>query len=489
MKRLTLFGLAVLSFGLLGVSSAANLPLAGNLDPSFGSRGIVTHTPGIGGGIRGIAIQPDGGIVVAAFGSVVRYLPDGSLDSSFGGGGYVTTGFNAYTVALQPDGKIIVAGASGPVSDTIYSEFAVARYNQDGSLDASFGTDGITKTDFPEPGYAGAYVTALAILTDGKIVAAGSSVCEPGDPTSTCDIANPAPPSSEFALARYEPDGSLDPTFGNGGIVQTGFYGQDQLAGIVAQPDGKIVATGSAGVGGHGLDTSTMALARYEPDGSLDPTFGTVGEVTTNPERHYEGGPPALQHGEILVAGSTSKKGNSWFPVLARWTTRGNRDTTFGQDGFAKIGRQTGTPSAMVTQHDGKILIAYLAPSMLVRLLPNGRLDTSFGKGGIVALGDQVLSLALQTDGEILAGGGSDDSWTLARLIGGNNCVVPDLRGKTVSKASTSLKKSYCRRGRLSRRFSSKVTRGLVISTAPPRSVRLPGGAKVALVVSKGKRL
>ena len=99
-----------------------------------------------------------------------------------------------------------------------------------------------------------------------------------------------------------------------------------------------------------------------------------------------------------------------------------------------------------------------------------------------------ISTLALQTDGKILGGGGSNNAWTLARLLGGNNCVVPSLRGKTVSKASVKLRKSYCRRGRITGRFSNKVDRGRVISTAPPRDARLPGGAKIALVVSKGKR-
>jgi beta-lactam-binding protein with PASTA domain len=102
--------------------------------------------------------------------------------------------------------------------------------------------------------------------------------------------------------------------------------------------------------------------------------------------------------------------------------------------------------------------------------------------------GVSTLALALQADEKVLVGGAAGNAWTLARLIGGNNCVVPTLRGKTISQATTTLKKSYCRRGRIATRFSSKVTRGRVISTAPPRGARLPGGTRVELVVSKGKR-
>jgi uncharacterized delta-60 repeat protein len=215
-------------------------------------------------------------------------------------------------------------------------------------------------------------------------------------------------------------------------------------------------------------------------------------EVTTNPNLYYYGGPAAFQRGKILVAGTTSRNGYQWFPVLARFEADGHLDSTFGQQGFAEIKRHLGAPTAMLAQNDGKILIAESSAqqgsSSVVRLLPNGRLDASFGRGGIVSLGGQVSTLALQTDRKILLGGGSGTAWTLARLLGGNNCIVPNLRGKTVSKATTRLIKSYCRRGRISTRFSGKVKRGRVISTAPPHGTRLPGGAKVHLVASKGKR-
>jgi uncharacterized delta-60 repeat protein len=463
----------------LGVRSAAHRPLAGSLDPSFGSGGIVKGS----GGTEGIAVQPDGRIVVAAVGSVVRYLPDGSLDSSFGDGGRVATGFNAYAVALQPDGKIVVAGSSGPVSDAVGSEFAVARYDPDGTPDTSFGPGGIATTVIPEPsgcgGSSGAAANALAVLPGGEILAAGSASWD------DCDVL----PASQWALVRYTSAGSLDPAFGDGGIVQTSFVAQDELAGIAVQSDGEIVATGSAGLAGHGgIDIAEMALARYEPDGSLDPGFGSGGKATTNPKRYFVGGPPTFQHGKILVAGATiDGDGFIRSSVLARYGASGRLDSTFGHRGFATIGHLKGAPSAMLAQKDGKIAIAeYASHSKVVRLLPNGRLDSSFGKGGIVSLGGGS-ALALQPDRKILVGAHGGAS-TLARLIGGNNCVVPNLGGKTVSKASGKLEHSYCRRGRISKRFSRKVMRGRVISTAPRRGTRLPGGTKVELVVSRGSQ-
>jgi uncharacterized delta-60 repeat protein len=393
-----LVGLAVVSLAVLGVSSAANAPLAGDLDPTFGTGGMVTTGLGSSShGLGGIAVQSDGKIVVVGSGSVVRYLSDGSLDSSFGNGGNVATGFDADALALQPDGKIVVAGSRGPVSDTIPSEFTLARYDVNGSPDASFGTDGLTNTVIPEPApFCGSWcgwnagARALAVLHGGDILAAGTVWGGP----------DPAPPdspgwSSFFALARYTHDGSLDPTFGDAGIVQTVVERDGGLAatlsGIALQRDGKVVATGSAFYGGHGIDDQTMALARYEPDGSLDPGFGTAGEATTNLRRLYGGGPPMLQHDKILVAGwilRNTTSGWTTFPVLARFTASGRLDSTFGDHGFAEIGAHTiGAPSAMLAQNDGKILIAESYPqgrSAVARLLPNGRLDASFGRGGLV---------------------------------------------------------------------------------------------------------
>lgn len=480
-KRLAgVFGLALFSLSLLlSVSAAATVPLAGSLDPSFGTNGVVTHILGSGEypSINGIAVQADGKIVVAAGASngsgflLARYLRNGSLDPSFGDGGYVEStsayAVSADAVALQPDGKIVVAGSSSPPDANGGSEFMLARYNPDGSLDPSFGTNGITNTAFPEPATPwSAGADALAILPDGKIVAAGTSGWEDG-----CIL-----PPRMFALARYTPDGTLDPTFGDGGLVQTEFDGP--LAGIAVQPDGKIWATGTALDGtacdGGGPGSAAIAIARYEPDGSLDPSFGKV--TTFLDGTDVVGGPPVLQAGKILVTGQSAVDNSL---VVARYQA--------GVLQLARIRRVTGTPTAVLAQRDGKILVA--VSSAVVRLLPNGRLDTSFGNGGIASLpGATTSALALQTDRKILVGGGTSNAWTLARLIGGNNCIVPRLRGKTVSKASATLKKAYCRRGRISTRFSSKVTRGRVISTAPPPDARLPGNTKIDLVVSKGKR-
>ncbi len=448
------------------------------------------------GFVGALAVQPDGKIVaagdVAGDALVARYLPNGSLDTSFGTGGFVETGLpqtvmfaSAAAVAIQPDGEIVVAGTSGPLGTSVGPEFTLLRYDPDGTLDTSFGIDGIAITVIPEQGhpYSNAEAAALAILPGGGILAAGSATWSDGSKFS-----------SSFALARYTSAGSLDTAFGKGGVAQTAFAKANaQLAGIAVQPDGKIVA-GGWGVGsGNGNDFNAMLLARYKPNGSLDSTFGTAGKVTTAHALDYEGGPPAIQSGKIVVSGDDDMED----PVLARYGADGRLDKTFGDQGFATISGPliASTPPAVVAGTDGKLWVdlpgatgGTEAQDALVRLTSNGSPDLSFGTAGVALLPSSgSTSLDVETDGKVLVGGGIDGS-TLVRVLGGNNCVVPGLLGKTVSNARAALRTSYCGIGSISRLFSNKVARGRVISTAPLRGGRLPAGTKVALVVSRGRR-
>lgn len=288
----------------------------------------------------------------------------------------------------------MVAGESFQGDDNVLSEFTLVRYNPNGG----FGSGGVANTVIPEPSVepvnADAY--ALAILPSGEILAAGSS--------NWGGIYG----SSSFVLAEYRADGSLDPIFGDGGIAQTQFNGQGGLAGIAVQPDGKIVAGGLGGLG------QRIALARYEPDGSLDPTFGSGGKVTTDLrllKLNYVGGQPVLEHGKIVVVGETRVNDvtDKWLPVLTRYQASGRLDSTFGKHGFVKVRNQMGGPNAVLAQPDGKIVMAEYSTaqewSAIVRLLPDGRPDTHSGVGGSVSSGDTILRLALQTDGKILFGG------------------------------------------------------------------------------------
>src|SRR5262245_34666415 len=187
----------------------------------------------------------------------------GTLDASFGTGGKVTTDFadagdGVGAIAVQPDGKLVAAGAA-----TIngQADFALARYNRDGTLDTSFGRGGQVTTDFGGR-YEGA--GSVALQWDGKIVVAGGSVIGFYD---------------NFALARYGSDGTLDTTSGSDGKVVTNFGEVSAHADSVAvQPDGKIVVAGYANIDG-GED---FALVRYNSNGSLDTSFGSGGKVVTD---------------------------------------------------------------------------------------------------------------------------------------------------------------------------------------------------------------
>jgi len=189
----------------------------------------------------------------------------GDLDPSFGTGGKVVTDFagqldEAFAVAVQDNGRIVAAGRADESDVSALGDFALARYLPDGSLDPGFGVDGKVKMDFTGAG-GDDRVNAVAVQTDGRLVAAGHAL-------------------DDWALARFMQDGTLDPSFGTGGKVTTGFAGGGTAAGLVAQSDAKLVAAGTADAGtGSGPD---FALVRYRPDGSLDPGFGVAGKVTTD---------------------------------------------------------------------------------------------------------------------------------------------------------------------------------------------------------------
>ena len=215
--------------------------------------------------IKSITVLPDGKIVAIGISSfytfaLARYNPDGNLDTSFGNGGKVFTYFGSNRVAslggaVQPDGKIIVAGE---VNINSGWDFALARYNTNGSLDTSFGTSGKVTTDIllNDAAYA------VVVQPDGKIVVGGYAGSSP-------DV------HADFGLARYNSNGSLDTSYGTGGKVITDFVGNsDFIQSMQLQPDGKIVAAGYTQAQPH----VQYALARYDSTGALDSTFGTGGK-------------------------------------------------------------------------------------------------------------------------------------------------------------------------------------------------------------------
>ena len=304
---------------------------AGDLDPSFGNGGkVITDFAGGLDEAHNVVFQSDGKIIVAgdagdasdevptADFALARYNADWSLDASFGKGGKVTTDFEGnfdqvLGMAIQRDGKVVAVGYA---KTTTGDDWGVARYNSDGSLDASFGKGGKVTTDF-----ANNFDTAsgAAIQSDGRIVVGGFAV----NPNTEFD----------FALVRYNSDGSLDTSFGKGGKVTTDFANSsDNAPSVAIQSDGKIIAIGRARTSSTGFD---MALARYNIDGSLDESFGKGGKVTTDFGSAAEGGRSvAIQSdGRIVVAGYAINVDPGLDFALARYNIDGSLDVTFGSGG------------------------------------------------------------------------------------------------------------------------------------------------------------
>jgi uncharacterized delta-60 repeat protein len=423
-KRPSLPCLALIILGLAGASPWAKAA-DGDLDPTFGNGGSVTtdfqHSTDIA---YGVARQSDGKLVAAGTTymnndytgedfALIRYNADGTVDSTFGVNGRVTTDFPGLaavisSVVIQPDGKILVAGGAFPLF-TFLGDFKLARYNPDGSLDTTFGSGGIVTTSFPGQG---SYAFSLALQSDGKIIAAGTDFVN----FSSEDSSN-----TDFGLERYNADGTPDATFGNGGQVTTDFDGfNDDVFSVLVQPDGKIVAVGSAKNPANFYD---FAAVRYLANGTIDITFGSAGKVRTDfGDHNFDQARSAVLQadGKIVAAGfAISQNGITQNFALARYGSNGVLDTTFNNDGITQIDLGSCCQSAysVLLQGDGKIVtVGYPnsessdADFLLARLNTSGALDTTFGIGGKVRasfgdLNDGANGALLQPDGKIVAVG------------------------------------------------------------------------------------
>lgn len=380
---------------------------------SFGSN--ISDAPATA---KGVAVQGDGKIVVAGTSSgqaaLIRCHPDGSLDSTFDGDGKVTAAIanegaiNA--VARQDDGRIVLAG----ISFGSPSQVAVLRFNPDGSLDTTFDGDGRA---FAAIG-AFDFANAVAIQPDGKIVAVG--------------VSNGA--SSDFALFRFNPNGSLDTTFNSSGKVVTPIPGEDVASAVTLQADGKIVVAGTS--------SNEFALARYNPDGSLDTSFDLDGILTTRIGTSGDQGYAVTiqPDGKILIAGRSSSFSGGHF-AIARFHSNGAVDTSF--NGVGKAVTEVAfddTVHAIMLDAAGNITVAGRAnlsdPNSgnpfafagddfaAVRYKPDGSLDTSYASGGkfitdVSDLGkDIAFALAFDSAGRAILAGESDALFGVVRLAG-----------------------------------------------------------------------
>ena len=381
----------------------------GNLDPTFSEDGWLLTDFGGGETAKALVLQNDGKIIAGghtnhqAF-ALARYNPDGSLDSTFDGDGKVLTdlpgGNEINDMVVQNDGKIIVAGGGF----TTTSDFAVARYNPDGSLDASFDSDGIVMTDI------GSYLDegrAITMQEDGKILVTGETW------NTTQDI----------AVVRYNADGSLDTAFSGDGIQVTDMIFHDDTANAIkVQSDGKIVVAGSTAA-----TTDNFGLVRYTADGELDPTFSSDGLVSTDLAGGDDWGYDLLltADGKIIVAGAATGTGLDF--GVARYTANGVLDTSFDTDGKVMVDFNTGDEHGLsaALQTDGKLLVAGLTgieirAGAVSRINPDGSLDSGFSGDGkvltqVAGSEDNAYASALQPDGKLVVAGFSDSgAWDFA---------------------------------------------------------------------------
>ena len=314
----------------------------------------------------------------------------GDLDPTFGSGGKVTTDFGGSeigsAVAVQRDGRVVVAGGR---FDSESDDFVLARYTVNGRLDRSFDADGKVETDF-EGGLDAA--SDVQVQSDGKIVAAGRS-----------SLGEEGADGADMALARYNRDGSLDESFGDGGTVLTTFEpsGIARASAVAIQADGKIVAGGHAGTGPE----ADFALARYLPDGELDESFGEGGQVTT-PVSAVTDWLLALAvqpDGKLVAAGYSYESLSRGHIVLARYTADGSLDPSFDGDGVVVA---TSLPAGMVgeqllLQRNRRLIVAGIGG--VSRFNGDGSLDRNFGDGGRARSGNvQSRTAAIQPDGKIL---------------------------------------------------------------------------------------
>jgi uncharacterized delta-60 repeat protein len=410
------------------------------LDQAFGNLGVALA--GFDGSecySTTSVLQPDGKVIIAgsAFAGqnnkyfttfsivLIRLLPDGAVDPSFGANGIVTSNFGSSgewnDLAIQPDGKIIAGGYfkdyNQGLSGDGLSHSIIARFNTDGSPDLTF-----HGTGFILPGTGNAYeqINSLSIQPDGKILAIGSN--------SGPNIGN------NYNFFRFTPDGYLDPSFAGHGYKNTILSGgiTDGFS-VLIQPDGKILINGAKA----GPFSTTLAVARYLANGTLDVSFGQNGVLNTS---MYNGSNPfkdlALQpDGKILLFGikyDALKQKND--PVIARFLTNGALDSTFNMG--SKPGFTDSLPiyaSALYVRPDGKILatgaIDYYNGVSATLVGENGVVDSTFGDHGtIIALNhvsfQNKVTRAVRPDGSFILSGGpygkSGDIWVSQRTTNGS---------------------------------------------------------------------
>ena len=331
----------------------------------------------------------------------------GDPDTSFGTGGATVTvvpsifGYSeAHAIIRQPNGKLVIGGE---VADAVggFTQFLLIRYNTDGTVDTTFGTDGIVRTDALPP--QASRVNQLLQQSDGKLVAVGTAA-----PTSYWDA------GGDVVLARYDADGALDAGYGSGGIVVTDVqgYGDQGTTGLL-QPDDKVVVAGFT-QGSAGYSSQDALIARYTTGGVLDGGFGTGGLATVHvagkASRAYA--VARQSDGGIVIAGTARDPAPSGpgSALLARVDAAGSADGAFGSGGTTifTLGDRSALTSVVALPGDalfatGSTAVGFSGQAMFVRFDAGGVLDPTFGGGdGVIVPTPLVFDLSTDPAGALL---------------------------------------------------------------------------------------
>ena len=404
---------------------------SGDLDPTFGTAGIARAAFGGSAGAS-LARQADGKIVVAGaagtFGTsaiaVARFDATGAPDPTFNGTGQVTTDIGAFhdgavQVLLQADGKIIVVGRTATDIDASDSDIVVVRYNGDGTLDGTFGSGGIATTDL---GVAIDTPFAGALQADGKVLVVGGA-----ESTGT--------PSDAFVI-RYASDGTIDGTFGTGGVVTLDFGGRnDEARAVLVRPDGKIVVAGTSFNGPLFSDGGVATLTRLDAMGTPDSSFGSGGSVVVADDTINLFNAVLQQpDGKLVTLGATGTLGVTF--RLFRFSEAGSPDGAFLGAAVPFFVTNV-NPDSLALAPDGKFLVSgFSTPGFQVaRMKADGSVDTGFGIAG--AINDTVgvvstsQSVVVEPGLDILVGGTS-----MSDPEGMNEATVVRIAGTSASCAS-----------------------------------------------------
>ncbi len=434
----------------LQIFYSAGFSQAGSLDVSFNHTGqqrtLIGPSRCEG---RAVAIQPDQKILVAGFYSrdaahgngysfgVARYLSTGVLDNNFGSGGIVTLDLTGswsfcYSIAVQPaDGKIILAGDYTSNNGLGTKNICLVKLTSTGAIDVGF--NGGSPVLLPD--YFG---ERMVLQPDGKIVV-GADYYVPGSPTN----------KRSFAVVRFDSEGLLDPQFGNNGQAIMDVGGDDVVSGIVVQPDGKIVVSGSR-------DRNYIVAVRFNSNGLVDYNFASGGmafvTIGSTGQDCAASNLALSPDGKIVIVGNYSTLNYSLDFLIVRLNTDGTLDNSFAGNGKKQVSFQNfDFGNAVVVQSDKKIIAVGESKDIntsnpfqfaICRLTATGSLDNGFGNGGETLSGwsgiDGIATaVAIQANGRIVAAGISTPDFGVMRfLASGSNLISSSIEGYRQTETS-----------------------------------------------------